>query len=46
MCFYIIFFYLKIGGASKAEVDKNSKRVQNALEAVKVATDDGTLLGN
>ncbi|XP_015384934.1 chaperonin CPN60-1, mitochondrial-like [Citrus sinensis] len=35
----------KICGASKAEVDKNYKRVQNALEDAKAATDSGTVPG-
>ncbi|KAL9459163.1 hypothetical protein AB3S75_002535 [Citrus x aurantiifolia] len=35
----------KVGGASKAGVDKNYKRVQNALEAAKAATEGGTVPG-
>ncbi|KAH9669840.1 Chaperonin CPN60-2 [Citrus sinensis] len=35
----------KVGGASKAGVDKNYKSVQNALEAAKAATEGGTVPG-
>lgn len=43
---FIHFFSLKVGGASKAGVDKNYKSVQNALEAAKAATEGGTVPGN